>query len=469
MSAAQTEGKKRHFKMPHLLWIMIGMILVCSVLTYIIPAGEFAVDEAGKIIGADFHFIGVQSPVTPLDALLDIFPGLMGSSSVIFAVLSCGAAMQVFLDTKNFDTLMDWSIYKMQGSGEMILISVLFCLMAYLGAFGGSDALIAVVPVGIIFAKKLRLDPITALGVTLLATMIGFGTGPNKMYVMQILIGTRPYGAFFSRFVIMNIVIAASLAMLLVYVKRIRKDPSRSPMYSEGWRPEPAAEVTELKPVKMNIRIVINMIIFIGQYGVIIYYGLFGDPSRYMSIMITTLMFAALLMGAISGMSADEIANSFAKGLSSMAFVVFVIGMAKTVSIVLGDGKVLHTLVYFITRPLLELPRWISSVGMTIIISIINPIIPSATSKAAVLIPILKPIGEVLGLQPELIVQTFQFGDGFTNLVSPLLGWTVGSVALAGVPFDKWIKWVFPKVLMLLGLSCVLIFIMTACGWTGVI
>ena len=469
MSAAQTEGKKRHFKMPHLLWIMIGMILVCSVLTYIIPAGEFAVDEAGKIIGADFHFIGVQSPVSPLDALLDIFPGLMGAGAVIFAVMSCGAAMQVFLDTKSFDTLMDWSIYKMEGSGEMILISVLFCLMAYLGAFGGSDALIAVIPVGIIFAKKLRLDPITALGVTLFATMVGFGTGPNKVYVMQSLIGTRPYGAFFSRFVIMNIVIAASLAMMLTYVKKIRNDPSKSLMYSEGWRPEPAAKVTELKPVKMSARVIINLIIFIGQYVVIVYYGLVGDPARYWSVMITTLMFAALLMGAIAGMSADEIANSFAKGLASMAFVVFVIGMAKTVSIVLGDGKVLHTIVYFITRPLLELPRWISSVGMTIIIAIINPIIPSATSKAAILIPILKPIGEVLGLQPELIVQTFQFGDGFTNLVSPLLGWTVGGVALAGVPFDKWVRWAFPKVLMLLGLSCVMIFIMTACGWTGVI
>lgn len=461
--------KKHGFRMPHFLWIMIGMILVCSILTYLIPAGEFAVDEGGRIIGADFHYVGVQSPVSPLDALLDIFPGLMGASAIIFTVLICGAALQVFLDTKSFDILMDWSIYKMQGSGETLLITILFFLMAYLGAFGGSDALIAVIPIGIIFAKKLRLDAITALGVSLFATMVGFGTGACQVFIMQSMVGTRPFGAFFSRFVIMNIIVVASLIMVLSYVRKIKKDPTRSLMYSEGWRPEPATKVTELKPVKMSARVVINLVLFIGQYGVIVYYGIWGDPDKYWSVMNSTLMFVAFIMGIIAGMSADDVANSFAKGLANMAFVVFIIGLAKTVSIVLSDGKVLHTIVYFITRPLLELPRWLSSVGMTIVIAIINPIIPSATSKAAILIPIMKPIGEVLGLEPEIIVQTFQFGDGFTNLISPLLGWTVGGVALAGVPFDKWVRWIFPKVLMLLGLSCVMIFVMTACGWSGTI
>lgn len=183
--------------------------------------------------------------------------------------------------------------------------------------------------------------------------------------------------------------------------------------------------------------------------------------------MATVMMFVALIQGIIAGMSADEIAVSFTKGLASMAFVGFVIGMAKTVSIVLSDGNILHTIVYFVTRPLMGLPRRISSIGMTLVIAIINPIIPSATSKAAILVPILKPIGEALGMQPELIVQAFQFGDGFTNLVSPLLGWTVGGIAMANVPFDKWFKWAFPKVLILIAISCAIMFIMTITGWTG--
>ncbi len=73
----------------------------------------------------------------------------------------------------------------------------------------------------------------------------------------------------------------------------------------------------------------------------------------------------------------------------------------------------------------------------------------------------------MLGLQPDVAVQAFVFGDGFTNLISPVLAWTVGSCAMVKVPFHKWVKWVFPKVLILLGIGCVIIFFLVAVGWTG--
>ena len=467
--AEATKKEKKAFKMPHLLWIMVGMILFCSILTYIIPAGQFATNESGAIMGDQFNYLETKTPVNPIQAILMIYPGLIGSASVIFAVMTCGAAMQVFLDTKSFDILLDWSIYKLQGKGESLIISIMFCLMVYLGGFGGSDALIAVIPIGVVFAKRLKLDPITGLGITLFATMIGFGTGPTKTFVVQGLMGTRPYGAFLTRFIIMNTIMVAGLIIMLAYVKSIRKDPTKSPMYSEGWRPEDTVVESETKAVTMGTRTIINLILFVGQYVVITVNGLIGDPSSIFTVMSTVMMTVALIQGVVAGMKPDDIANSFAKGLQSMAFVTFVIGMARTVSLVLGGGNVLHTIVYFITRPLMGLPRWISSVGMTLIIAIINPIIPSATSKAAILVPILKPIGEALGMQPELIVQAFQFGDGYTNLVSPLLGWTVGGIAMAGVSYDKWVKWIFPRIMILLGISCGIIFLMTVTGWTGAI
>lgn len=468
MTTKDTTKEKKKFKMPHLLWIMIGMVLVCSLLTYIIPAGQFATDETGAVIGDQFSFLAEQTPVSPLAALLDIFPGLTGSASIIFIVMVCGASMQVFLDTKCFDILLDWAIKKMNGKGDNLIITVLFCLMVYLGGFGGSDALIAVIPVGLVFAKKMHLDQLTALGITLFGTMIGFGTGPTKTFVVQGLMGTTPYGAFLTRFIIMNVIMVIGLVMILLYVKKIRKDPTKSPMYMQGWDPNAAVEETEEEGAdQMSIGVVINLILFIGQFVFITLYSIFGDSSMSFSVMATTMMVVALVQGFIAGMKAEDIANSFAKGLASMAFVGFVIGMAKTVSLVLGDGNVLHTIVYFVTRPLMGLPRWISSVGMTLIIAIINPIIPSATSKAAILVPILKPIGETLGMEPEVIVQAFQFGDGYTNLISPLLGWTAGGVALANVPFAKWVKWILPKILILLAISCGIMFFLTVTGWTG--
>lgn len=464
------EKSKKQFKMPHLLWIMMGILLLCSVLTYIIPAGQFAMTEDGKLLGDQFQFLGHQTPVNPIKAILQIMPGLAGSASVIFVVMVSGASIEVFLETKCFDRFLDFSLYKLQGKSDILLISVMFFLMGYLGAFGGSDALIAIIPIGILLAKKLRLDPIVGLGVSLFATQVGFGTGPTKQFVTQGLMGTTIYGGFFSRFIIMNIFLIVGLLMLLAYVKRIRKNPSCSIMYSSGWRPENSEEVKdETKTTELSWRDVVNLILFFGQFVAITIYGLVGDSSQLFAVMASLMLVVAIVQGLLAGMSPDNIGNSFAKGLANMAFVGFVIGLARSVSLVLTDGNVLHTIVYVVTLPLLSLPRWISSVGMTLVIALINPIIPSATSKAAILVPIIKPIGEVLQLHPEMIVQAFQFGDGFSNIVSPLLGWTIGGIAMAKVSYPQWVKWALPKVLTLVAISCVMVLLLTIVGWTFII
>lgn len=258
--------------------------------------------------------------------------------------------------------------------------------------------------------------------------------------------------------------------MLLAYVKRIRKNPEKSIMYSSGWRPENSEEVKdETKTTELSWRDVVNLILFFGQFVAITIYGLVGDSSQLFAVMASLMLVVAIVQGLLAGMSPDNIGNSFAKGLANMAFVGFVIGLARSVSLVLTDGNVLHTIVYVVTLPLLSLPRWISSVGMTLVIALINPIIPSATSKAAILVPIIKPIGEVLQLHPEMIVQAFQFGDGFSNIVSPLLGWTIGGIAMAKVSYPQWVKWALPKVLTLVAISCVMVLFLTIVGWTFII
>ena len=466
-----TNGKaKKQFKMPHLLWIMMGILLLCSIATYIIPAGQFAVAEDGSLIGNEFQFLGHQTPVNPLQAILQIMPGLQESAAVIFVVMVSGAAIEVFLSTKCFDRFLDYSLYKMQGKGDILLISVMFFLMGYLGAFGGSDALIAIIPIGILFANKLKLDPIVGLGVSLFATQIGFGTGPTKQFVTQGLMGTKIYGGFVTRFVIMNLLLTIGLIMLLAYVKRIRKNPEKSIMYASGWRPGSGEETAgELKAAELSWKDAVNLILFFGQFVVITIYGLVGDSSQLFAVMASLMLVVAIVQGLLSGMSADEIGSTLAKGLANMAFVGFVIGLARTISLVLTAGNVLHTIVYVVTLPLLALPRWISSVGMTLVIALINPIIPSATSKAAILVPIIKPIGEVLQLNPEMVVQAFQFGDGFTNIVSPLLGWTIGGIAMAKVSYPQWLKWALPKVITLVAVSCLIVLLLTMIGWTFII
>lgn len=467
------QKEKKGFKMPHLFWIMLGLLLLFSLLTYIVPAGQFAVDEDGKILGDQFSYVGTQSPVSPWQMLNLILGGLVDSGSVIWTVLVSGAMTVVVMGTGAIDDLLNWAIYKLKDKSEMILISIMYILMVYLGAFGGTDALIAVVPIGVIFSKKLKLDPICAIGVSSYATLLGFGTGPTKQFITQMMMGVPVYGAFFTMFISMNFFMAVGLAFLLMYVKKIRKDPSKSLMWSEGWNPDEltvSAEEEEMlaKGTKLSGRHIIILLLFLGQYGVLVAYPLLGgDYAVLQSLMVAMAIIISIVCGFIGGFSFDRLGDEFVKGLQGLVFVGFVIGLARAMSFVLIEGQIIHTIVYTFTRPLMGLPRPVASIGMTAVISVLNILIPSATSKAAILVPILKPIAETLSIDPNLAVQAFQYGDGFTNMVSPFLGWTVGSCVMAGVPFPKWFKWALPKVLVFIGLSFVIMFILTQSGWTA--
>lgn len=465
--------EKKAFKMPHLFWIMMALLLFACLLTYIIPAGQFATDGDGKIWGDQFAYLGHQSPVTPWRMFMLILEGLGSSGTVIWTVLASGAMTAVVMATGAIDELLNWAIYKLKDKSENILVSIMFILMVYLGGFGGTDALIAVVPIGVIFTKKLKLDPICAIGVSTFATLLGFGTGPTKQFVAQLMMGVPVYGAFFTMFISMNFFMLLGLFFLLHYIKKIRRDPAKSMMWGEGWNPADMVVTEEdekklSQGTRMSLRTIVILILFLGQYGIIVAYPLLGgDSGKLMQLMTALALFVAIVCGFIGGFSFDRVGDEFVKGLQGLVFVGFVIGLAKVMSLVLDEGHVIHTMVYAMTRPLMNLDRSVSSIGMTGIICVVNLLIPSATSKAAILVPILKPVAETLNMDLNLAVQAFQYGDGFTNMISPFLGWTVGSCIMAGVPFPKWFKWVFPKVIFFILVSFVVMYALTKSGWTA--
>ncbi len=472
MGKRDTTAKKT-FKMPHLFWIMMGLLILASLLTYIIPAGEFATDANGNILGDQFAYLGYQTPVNPWQMAMRFLDGMDGSSSVIWTVLCSGAMTAVVMATGAIDELLNWAIFRLKDKNENILISILFILMVYLGGFGGTDALIAVVPIGVIFCKKLKLDPICAMGVSTYATLIGFGTGPTKQNVTQMMMGVPVYGAFITMFISMNIFMIVGLFFLLRYKNKIRKDPKNSAMWSDGWNPAAMTVSAEDEAklgqnVRLSMKSIIILLLFLGQYGIIVLYPwIGGDSSQLLDLMVALAVIVAVICGLIGGFSFDQVGDEWTKGLQGLVFVGFVIGLARVMSLVMSDGHIIHTIVYVLTRPLMDLPRSVASIGMTAIISVVNLIIPSATSKAAILVPILQPIAQTLNMDPNLAVQAFQYGDGFTNLFSPFLGWTVGSCVMAGVPFPKWFKWVLPKVFCFIAMGFVIMFILTESGWTA--
>ena len=473
-SVPDTGQKKQrfNFRLPHLLWLMAIILGVMTLASYLIPAGEFATNDEGVIDPNSFHILPDQTPVSPFKTLMLLLDGLTESAPVVFTVMVVGASVAVVLEAKAFENILNWTTYKLKDKGTYLLISILFCLMVYIGGFAGSDALIAVVPIGVLFAKKLRLDPVVAIGVTTYAALIGFGTGPQPIVIPQLFIDLPPYSGFGTRFIIMNFFMLVGLGLLLLYVRKIRKNPTKSIMYSEGWRPDDNSVTAEdeeatLVAEKLSWRSIAVIVVFLAQFGLIIFYSTTGDSDLLLNFMVATFLVTAVINGILAKFSADKTANTIAKGLADMAFVGIIIGLARVVSLILDQSNIVDTIVYYLTRPLLGVGLGVSTILMVLIFAAINFIIPSATAKAAILIPIVAPVAAAIGLDPQLAIQAFQFGDGFSNQLSPVLAWLLGSCAMAGVSYGKWVRWVFPKVLLFLALSCGIMLILTAVGWTG--
>lgn len=453
---ATKAAEKKSFKLPHLFFLLLGLLIVITLLTYVLPAGEF--------VEGVYTPLAERTPVSLPQAFLYIYDGIANSAMILAMLLSIGGCVQIGLATKAIDRVIDGLIYKMKDAGSTVLIPVVFFLMALLGGFGGSDALIAVIPIGVLVAKKLRLDPIVGAGVSYLGTMVGFSTSPTGVYITQGLLGVDPYSGFGFR--VLNLLMCATIGAVFVtlYAKRVEKDPSKSAMGDLSWQAD-LNDAGELKAAELNPKDVLLTVLFFAQFPLGIFCNL--GLGLGMGALVAVLIPMSVLIGFIAGMDSDEIGNTFAKGVGSMGFICFIIGMAGAISLVMKNGHIIDTVAYYASLPLKNLGSGFAAIGISMVVAVINFMVPSASAKAAALAPIVKPMAEVLNIHGQVATQAFQIGDGFCNMISPFLGWTMGGLAIAKVPYQKWVKWVAPLLGILLVFEWTVLFILNSIGWTG--
>lgn len=452
MSTAEKtkEKKKAKFKMPHILFLILGILMVMSLLTYVVPAGQFATDpETGSLIGDQFSFLGYQTPVSPWRALVLILDGLTNSGLIIGMLLAAGGFSGVVIATKAIDETVDWAIYKLKDKGLSVLVPIVFFIYVFVGAFAGGDQIIAMVPIGLVFAKKLKLDPVVGMSVVLLAYHIGGLTSPTTGAMLpQLTMGLPLYSGFVERCVMLVVVAIVGVLPVLRYAKKVAKDPRNSILDPSEWYGEvDHSDDSMVKEVHLSKRSVAVVVLFLLQpiIGLVLVSG-FGMGN---GALVASMLILAVVVGLVHGFSLDEIGNSFAKGTASMAFVGFIIGCAATLSLVMSEGNIMHTIVYFACKPLASLSTGVAAIGMSMVITVINLFIPSASAKVAVLCPIIQPMCEMLNVPLQAGVQAFLYGDKLTNIISPVLGTTVAALALAKIPYNKYAKWVIPKLALL--------------------
>jgi uncharacterized ion transporter superfamily protein YfcC len=172
-------------------------------------------------------------------------------------------------------------------------------------------------------------------------------------------------------------------------------------------------------------------------------------------------LFAALafVSAALGRISVDQTAKYFIEGASELTGTALMIGFARGIALVLEDGQVLHTIVHFLSSGLTHVGAAFSAVGMLLIQSAINFFIPSGSGQAYVTMPLMAPIADIVGVSRQVAVLAYQMGDGFTNAIVPTNAVLMGILGLAGIPFDRWFRFIAPlmvKILVAASISVVL-------------
>ncbi|MBQ8090942.1 MAG: AbgT family transporter, partial [Pyramidobacter sp.] len=247
---------------------------------------------------------------------------------------------------------------------------------------------------------------------------------------------------------------------LIAYARKIRKDPTASFMYGA----EDALPETPVEDVPLTPRRALALVAFIIGFVFVVYGATHG--WKISDALPAVFMATAIVCGAICGFSPDKMAKEFVKGAKTMASAAVVVAFATGINTILSSGHIVHTIVHALASLFTGTSTYVSALGMYISNLLINLVLCSSSSQATTVIPIFSGVGQVLGLTQQVVVQTFNFGDAFTNLVTPVSSVLMASLGIAGVSLDRWYRfsWKWLGVFMLIGGVFVVIGVATNYG-----
>jgi uncharacterized ion transporter superfamily protein YfcC len=337
--------------------------------------------------------------------------------------------------------------------------------MAILGSVGiVVNAAIAFIPIGVALGKKLKLDPVVGVAVMYLGAFSGFTSspmGPFNTILGQTIAGLPPLSGFFFRTVVSIAIIAVTIWYTFRYAKKVKADQSNSVLDNIDWGDEANNEEGNIKFDLGHVIVLVSLIA-----GFVIYaYGSYklGWGLNYISAMMLAV---ALISGIVTRTHPDEMAKSFIKGAQRMVYGALVIGFAASITILLTQGDVIHSIIYYLTIPLTKVAPVFSALGMFVANLLFNLVVPSGSGQAMIVMPLMAPMADVVNVSRQIAVSAYQYGDGFSNIIIPTSGVLMAVLGVARVPYEKWLKFVMPLFLMWTGIGAVSIIIATIIGWS---
>lgn len=471
--------------MPDAFVILFFIMLLAAIASHVIPAGSFSLQDSapvaegaaklkGKLDPNSFQFAGAQQQGVPLFAeggnigfFNYAFEGLVSGNKwgsavgVVMFILLTGGAFGILMKTGAIHNGI-LALIDRTRRVEFLFIPLLFLLFSLGGAvFGMGEEAIAFCIVLLPLMLALGYDAITTVLVTYVATQIGFATSwmnPFNVAIAQGIAGIPLFSGQQLRMLMWLVFTIFGMVYTLRYASRIKANPQLSLSYASDQR-QRSAQSSQVKSAFGKLDGLILMVFFAGLGWII-----WGVTVRQYYIPEIASQF--FTMGIVIGMIAvfgqrlrvNEVADGFKQGAAELLPAALIVGMAKGIVLLLGGDNpetpsVLNTLLYYSAQSLQGLPTYLSAWLMLVVQSVINFFVSSGSGQAALTMPLIAPLADLIGLSRQTAVLAFQLGDGLTNCIIPTSAALIGCLGAVRLDWTIWLKFVWRLQLALFALA----------------
>jgi uncharacterized ion transporter superfamily protein YfcC len=454
-------------KMPHTLALLFFMMILALIATWIIPQGQFDM-EAGPggramVVPGTFQYSESQQVLSPLILFTAVPRALADAQNIIFFLFIIGGVLAIIRQTGTIDALLGKLLESMGGRPGSLIFVVIFVFALASSIMGASGEYIPFVIILVALCKAMRMDTMTAVGIIVAGYGIGYGCAAFNPYTVVVAQGIADVPTYSGWELRMGILIPFAMIgahHVWAYSSKVRLDPSRSLMYGIE-TPFDDSKITEYP--KLTFKHILILIAFFAALGTAVW-GI-STQGWYLTEMGAAFLMLGIVTAIIGSIGPSLTAKKFVEGASDLTETALLVGIARGIALVMEDGMILHSIVNALSVPLAMTGPAIAGVGMVIIQSILNLFVPSGSGQAFVTMPIMAPLGDILGISRQVAVLAFQFGDGFANMIIPTNAVLMGILGMAGVPFDRWFRFCLPLFLKLLLAAAIVIILAISFGY----
>lgn len=430
-----------------LLFIIMAVV---GLLTYLIPAGQYesVVKNGQKVIDPNsFHFI--QAIPTSFLGLFSAIPlGLQNAAPLIFMIFLIGGAIKIFETSGAIGGAVAAFARRYgeeKSSWVLVLITTFFMS---LGAFPGMlEAAIPFAPLVVGIALSMKYDVIVGMSTAVMGIAMGFAAGPTNPWntgIAQQMAGLPLFSGIGFRLGLLFVLAITVNAWILVYAKKVKANPQKSIVY--GIVDNSQFNIVNLQDMPFGRREQLVLLTFIATIVTVVYGTL--KLSWGMTEMSAVYIIGAIVGGIIAGYNAQKITSVMIEGAKSIFIGALAIGLARGISVIMQNTKIIDTIVHYSAMPLQGASPFISACLMFIMQALLTFFIPSGSGLAMTTMPIMIPLADLLHLNKQIAILAFQFGDGFGHLAFPTVAVVIGFLAYIKIPFGKWLRYIWPFIII---------------------